>query len=279
MTDATHDKIEDAKTEESKTEKQPATTKWYRQPAVWAVAISITAMILSQLPPVKTWIPKIDVTVEVNESIAFPIVMGMSACQVFVAFKNRGNRGATISNLEFEIHSPTPSHATKHLKARSFIRPVPGQDPQSLPMSSIELCADCMIGESILFSVTPSPTEDEEIKRLEQEMSKSIQSSRQALPIEQQFNPNSLPEANQRTVAQAVAFFWDHFDFEPGTHKAALFCTMGGQRAKLTEFDFTLYDYHIKTFKSQPDDYKYGWGVITQPHASKRVWASISTSG
>ncbi len=246
---------------------------WYKQTAVWAVIISVIALILSQLPPIGAWIPRNDVKAEINKRIGLPSMIGIPGYLIIIDLTNTGNRSLTISNLKLEVVYPN-STAT-HIEAQSYLKILSGQpEPQSFPITSIKLNAGEGWAEMVLFHPMPSPNEEEEINRIKLQISQSIFSKIRALP-RSQYNPNLSAEADPKFVAEAINFFNRRFDLEKGTYKASLICDVNGRKVTLKEFEFTLYDYHIKTFKSQPEDYKYGLEVIP----NKQVWALISKGG
>jgi hypothetical protein len=275
MTDETEEKHGQQQVKEKPKRKHSA-TKWYRQTAFWAVIISVIALILSQLPPIRTWIPNQDVKIEVGNRIGFPSNMGIPGYQILVDLKNTGNRSLTISNLGLEV--TYPNGTAKRVDAISYIKILPGQsEPQSFPITSIKLNAGEGWTEMVGFTATPSPSEEEEINRLRLQIYQSYLSKVKAMSPSQ-YNPSFPIEVDSKVVAEASNFFNQKFDLEKGIYKAAVICDINGRKATLKKFEFTLYDYHINMYKSQAEDYKYGWGVYAPPDPNKQIWAVVSQS-
>lgn len=264
------------KNEQQDKQQQP-TTKWYKQPAIWAVIISVISLILSQLPPVTAWIPKEDIKVEIGNVIGLPNNLGITGYQILVDLRNIGNRSLNISNFGLEI--VYPNSTLKYVEADSILRTISDQTQTvSLAITSIKLNANDGWAELIVFYPRTSPSEEEEINRFKLQMSESILSQSQARPRNEYNNPNILTEADPGIVAEAIDFFNHRFSLEKGIYKATLTCNVDGRKVILKKFEFTLYDYHIQTIKSQTKDYKYGWGIYIPSDQTKQVAASISNN-
>ncbi|HVQ36307.1 MAG TPA: hypothetical protein VMS31_02160, partial [Pyrinomonadaceae bacterium] len=65
---------------------------------------------------------------------------------------------------------------------------------------------------------------------------------------------------------------------ETGPYTAVLSYEDNGQRINLKTFEFTLYDYHIRTLHSQAEDLKYGWGVISDPDLNKQLNVTVNNA-
>jgi hypothetical protein len=247
---------------------------WYKQTTVWAVIISVMALVLSQLPPVVTWIPKNQTKVEIGNKIWVGNNIGIAGYQVLIDLENNGNRNLTISNFELQVVYPNAT--VKLIKADSYLKNLPGQSvAQYFPITTIRLGVGERWVESLMFHPVPSPNEEEEINRFKLQISQSIWSKFQALGAAQ-YTPNIRLAADSEFVNEAINFFNHRFDLEKGIYKVSLICDVNSEKVTLKRFEFTLYDYHIKAFKLQTDDYKYGYGLVTQADQNKQVWALIS---
>jgi hypothetical protein len=248
--------------------------KWYKQTSVWAVIISVIALILTQLPPIVTWIPSNDVTTEVGARIGLPTQIGIPEYQILLDLKNTGNRSMTISNLELEVIYP--NNTVKQVRSESYLKILAGQpSPLAFPITSIQLNIGERWSEMVVFTQPFSPNEEEEVNRFRLQISQSIYSKIRALPPGQ-FNPDFPAIADERVVAEAINFFNRRFEVEKGTYKVSLSCAINGRRVVLKKFEYTLYDYQINALRSQTEDYKYGAGIFTPPNPNKDVWALIS---
>jgi hypothetical protein len=79
---------------------------WFERTEVWAVLVSILAIALSQLPPIRTWFASNKISVEVGSRIGLPNTVGISGFQVFLDLKNSGNRSVTVSKFILELTYP-----------------------------------------------------------------------------------------------------------------------------------------------------------------------------
>ncbi|NOT62994.1 MAG: hypothetical protein HOP19_22530 [Acidobacteria bacterium] len=102
-----------------------AKAKWYKQTAIWALFVSMIALTLSQLPPIKTWIPKYDLSAEINNSLGVPLWIGIPGYKLFIDLKNTGNRSLDISNFELDVTYPNGTH--RRIESRTYLKESPGQ--------------------------------------------------------------------------------------------------------------------------------------------------------
>src|SRR2546423_13466646 len=86
--------------------------KWYKQSSVWAVIISVLALILSQLPRITEWFPKTQLEVDIGKEISVPTNLGMPGYYVLVDFDNEGNRTLNLAKFQLEVSWPNGSTRT-----------------------------------------------------------------------------------------------------------------------------------------------------------------------
>lgn len=243
---------------------------WYKRPAVWAVALSLIAIILSQLPKISNWIPRADLNVEFGSTVGLPTDVGIPGYQLFVNLENSGNRKLNLSDFKLDLVLPNGDH--KQLDATSYSG---AGDNQWYTPTTIQLKPEDRWGMNLAFYPKMTPTQEEQVGRIKSEIDYSISTKRRALrPTE--YTPEVIVEADSSFVADALAFFNREFNLETGSYKASLSCNQNGSLVTLKAFEFSLYDYHIKTLKSQTADYKFGWGVNAPATGTKQVWVQIS---
>ena len=246
---------------------------WYKQPpAVWAVVISIVAIVLSQLPPLSTWLPQAELTAEIGDKIALPTNIGIPGYEFLVDLDNTGNRSLTLSNFRVELL--WPNGTVKQAPAVSYFSP--SDNGQIFSLTTVRLKPADHWSKFLVFYPSATPTEEEQISRLTLQINGSIFSKRSTLPASK-YTPEVIVPADPNFAAEAVDFFNHRFDLEKGAYKASLLCDENGGTVTIKKFGFSLYDYHIQTLRSQADDYKYGWGIGGSPVSqNKQVWAVIT---
>jgi hypothetical protein len=254
-----------------KCHRKEATMAWYKQTAVWGLALSVTAMVLSQLPPIKSWIASDKVATEISSRLGLPNTLGIPAFQVFIDLKNSGNRPISITNLVLDI--TYPNGTVRRVKAQSYSKIVSGQTNSiEFPITSIALNPGLNWSELVSFYSDLSPSDEEAINRIRLQISQDHFSKIQARGG--QYGP--LVTANESIVAEATQFFDKKFDLEKGTYSVTIKCAVNGREVMLKQASFTLYDYHITTIKSQKEDFKFGAGIYYPTNQPKQVWALLS---
>jgi len=243
---------------------------WYKQTSVWAIVISVIAVVFSQLPPVSDWLPKDHLQVDIGNQIALPTILGAQGYFVLVDFDNQGNRAVNLSRIQLEVVWPNGSLRT--LDVRYFSEP---KNDNYFFATTLKLKPQERLVYYLTFYPKSSPNEDETMGRLRQKISDSILERRRLLRP-QEYTPDTLVEADSKLVAEAIRLFNQRLILETGLYKATLSCEKNGERVNIKTFEFTLYDYHIDTLRSQANDFKYGWGVSGSPDQNKELWATIS---
>lgn len=245
---------------------------WYKQTSIWGLIISVLALVLSQLPSILSWVPRYEVSAELSSRVGLPTYMGIPAYQLFIDVKNKGNRQVSVSDFTLDVEYPNGTKKT--LVAQSYTKITPGQPfPTEFPLTSVSLSSGQSWSEMVSFAPRLSPSEDEDLNKFKLLISQSI-SSRAPEPGQ----PYSGPiEADPTIVSEATGFFDRKFDLEKGTYKASVICSVNGKPTTLRAFEFTLYDFHIATLRSQKDDFKYGAGVYFPRNTAKEIWAIIQS--
>jgi hypothetical protein len=244
---------------------------WYKQTAVWGVIISVTALLLSQLPPIVAWVPSKHVSAEVGSRIGLPNAIGIPGFQMFIDLKNSGNRAIDISNLTLDLTYPNGN--VRHLRAQAYSKILSGQ-PNAIdfPITSIALSTGSSWAELVSFYSDFTPSDEEELSKMRLEFSQDIFSKMQARGGKE----GPLIVAAQPLIDEASRFFDKKFDLEKGKYGVSLKCNVNGKEVVLKQASFTLYDYHISMIEAQKDDFKYGAGIYYPISQSKQAWALLA---
>lgn len=243
---------------------------WYKQTSIWAVVISAMAIVLSQLPPVGSWIPSTKVSTEVGSRIGLPNSMGIPGFEIFIDMKNSGNKTLTISSLRLELKYPNGT--VKPLAAQSYAKLISGQaNSIDFPITSIALGVGASWSEVVSFYADLTPDDEQATSELRLKISSDI-----ANKIQKVESPKPWVEAEQSLVNEAVQLFNKNFDLKKGQYTFAIKCEANGRDTMLTEGSFTLYNHHIVTIRSQTDDYAYGAGIYFPVRHARQVWVRLS---
>ncbi|CAN5906836.1 hypothetical protein BH20PSE1_BH20PSE1_20790 [soil metagenome] len=222
--------------------------------------ISITALVFSQLPPVGTWINRIQVDAVVGRRIGLDNAIGIIGYQIFIDLKNSGNRTANLTKPR--LHVTYPNGTIKKLEAQFYSKIIAGQDtPLQFPITNISIGPGLNWSEMVSFYQSFSPTEDEVLNRIRLKISQSIFSKQVAMTQSQSSQFGRIFEADAPFVDEAIQFFSRKFDLEKGAYKISVMADINGTETTLNRLSFTLYDFHIQTIRSQTEEYKYGAGI------------------
>lgn len=238
-------------------------------PAFFSLAVAMSALIFSQLPPALDWAPEHDLRADISKKILIDNVMGIVGYVLTLDIKNKGNRNEVVSKLVLELTYPDGTKKT--FPAESFSRQVANRPPINYPLTSIELNPGERWVESISFFSEISPSDEESISRFRVNIFKEIVQARQ-----NSSNPGKLFVASPETVKGVTSFFNRNFDLQKGEYIGSI-KFLGSDQETLLEkkLKFTIYEFHLSLIKSQTEDYKFGGGIYFPLPEPKQVWVKV----
>lgn len=249
----------------------------YRQTSFWSLLVASSAVVLSQLPPISTWLPSPNLTVYVSDRMGVNNAIGVIGFNINVQLINAGNTNIQIKRMELELRDSAGATHTK--PALNYNRLITGSNPIALPINTISIDRESTWSHNVFFNRSVSTDDEAEWLRVRQRVMESL--FEQQVAIDQSFEiPNVYTEAAPDVVEEAVAFFEKMFDLKQGQYKATLSVYIEDQDKPFTQsFSFTVFPHHIAMLRSQTDDYKFGAGVLpSRPsHPTKQVGIQLET--
>ena len=73
---------------------------WYRNTSLWSLLVAGAAVILSQLPPISTWLPSPNLTVYVSDRMEVNNAIGVIGFNINVQLNNTGNTDIQVKRME-----------------------------------------------------------------------------------------------------------------------------------------------------------------------------------
>ena len=243
---------------------------WYKKSSVWSVVIASIAVVLSQLPPVYSWIPNPEIDVNHADRIGVNNAIGLIGHNLNVEIKNIGNTDVQLSKMELVIVDP--DGRSKVFPAENYNKiSTANANPIALPITSISIPQNSVWSEMVFFNRAISTEDEESFLRIRQDIAQSIFEKQQE---EGEFyNIRSLIPADEDVTEKAINFFTENFDLEKGEYKMTLNIYLKDREAPFSiDSEFTIFKHHIDMLISQTEDYKYGGGITMQMNPAKQVW-------
>lgn len=251
---------------------------WYRNTSYWSLLIASSAVILSQLPPIQTWLPLPELKVYVSDRMGVNNAIGVIGFNINVQLNNTGNTDVQVTKMALSLTDSVGSVQNK--PAMNYNRFAADANPIALPINTVIIPRGENWSHNVFFN-RPIGTDDEaEFLRVRQMVMKSI--FEQQVAIDQSFEiPSVYTEADPQAVEEAMEFFDTMFDLKQGQYRATLSVHIKGRDEPFNQsFSFTVFSHHITMLHSQTEDYKFGAGILPSrpPHPTKQVGIQLETT-
>lgn len=251
----------------------PETNPWYREPSAWGSIVAVVALVLSQLPPIKTWFSSPRIQTYIGGRLSLPHEVGIPKYDLMISLRNESDRSVVLSDLTLTVNYP--DGASKSAMASDVMMlSIPSINFRSYPFTLISMPPGSTWEGSVIFSRKLTPAEVEEVAKIRLQIYKSMNKDDNF----SQFDRKVLTRADPSVVQLAQKFFNKQFDLDKGEYKATISASVDGAPRILKTFGFVLYDYHIETIRSQVADFSLGHGIISPPSYGKHVEVVIDTN-
>lgn len=247
---------------------QAPVTHWYQDQNLWTAVTAVAAVaaiVLSQLPPLKTFLKRAKIKIQTHNRISITDVMGNPNVNLFVQLMNAGGRAVRVTSMRLELKA---DEVTLTLPAQGFW----SQDlTRNFLFTPFTFLPTQEWAGTVNFFV-PWPMIDEKAaKQISRDMRNDIAAKKIAAP-----NPNELVEADKAIVERALSFYRRSNKWHPNDYAAKLVVTVEPARASTSrEFRFTLFESDTQDLADRTLRYKYGLGVCFRDEQSDDVSCRI----
>jgi hypothetical protein len=245
---------------------------WYKNTSVLSAILAALAILLSQMPPITSWLPRPKLKVIHSDRIKIGNNIGIICFNFSLNLDNEGNVPLDVTKIEFEVLSP--SGAKKTYMARSYRKPAAqGSQTVTLAITSINIKENETWNAFVYFKEDIDPTTEQELSNIRLSISQSIHS--------EQDRKKALGDDSRAKIAPAIVkksedCFNKRFSLKKGEYTTKLMVHTNQREVPFeVRSKFIIYDFHLEKMKAQVDDYKYGWGVFSSPDRNKRVWVTL----
>ncbi|MBW1745424.1 MAG: hypothetical protein JRJ25_03535 [Deltaproteobacteria bacterium] len=245
---------------------------WYKNTSIWSALLAALAILLTQLPPISSWLPKPKLEIIHADKVGINNNIGIIGFNLPIELDNKGNVPLDVTKIYFEVIAPNGTQKT--YIAESYAKPSTGGAPSiNLPITSINLNENELWSEFVYFTANLDPTAEQELSNIRLSISKDIYND---IDNKRRVGDYSRGEAQSSNVETAKDFFDKKFDLNKGEYKTKLSVqTSQAELPFIIHSEFTVYEFHIETIKAQVDDYKYGAGIYFPPDNSKQAWIKL----
>lgn len=232
---------------------QIALVPFYLDWTFWAVAVSVVALILSQLPPIHILLRRAKLDVEAYSRMHLTHKVGNPNAQLHLIISNSGGRELRIRGIALRLRRGTEDEFV--LPAQTYLQS-PG-DKEAVLLTSFKLKPKEEWAHIVNFLKFFSRQDEKHYRQLEANLRQDILAKHDAL-----VDKNLVVMADDENVQPLIKFFESKFRWLPGEYELTLQVQVQPERASLSKrYRVTLFESDSKELTDYRDDYKYGFGV------------------
>jgi hypothetical protein len=232
-----------------RTRKVPIYLDW----SLWTVLIALSAVVLSQIPPLYQVFGRAKITLDVYSKISISQKVGNPNIQLHTIFTNIGGRSVRIKEINLQLRRDGKDLIV--LPAMGFLQQ--SSDKNAVLFAGFRIGAKEEWAHIVnFFNLFPHERE-KEYKAAELALQTDISFKRQ-LPE----NKNRLAVANPIFVAPIRKYFEENFIWLPGEYELVISASSSeGKLLVSKKYRFTLFESDSNELRKALDDLKYGDGT------------------
>lgn len=229
---------------------------WYWDWKFWSVFMSAAAILLSQMPPVKHWFRRTNLSIETYGFINVGHHIGRPNVQLFLMIRNHGGRRVRVSKLRIAVQRGDRELFVQD--ARGYFETVNAESPL------IFLPFTLAPGEEWSHLVNFfSPRDRDDERRFRAEISALQSSLQEALAEREARDPNdrTLVHGQPEAVRPITDRFEREFAWEQGEYVVEVKATIE-KRGFSERFRFVLFESDRDDLRRYAEDYSKGFGSV-----------------
>ncbi|HEY3399631.1 MAG TPA: hypothetical protein VGK03_03280 [Geothrix sp.] len=232
-------------------------TPFYLDWRFWSVIASFSAIILSQLSPIRTWFRRAKLEIEVYSRVMVNHKVGYPNVQLHLILTNTGGKLLKIKSISLMLKRGDED--TFSLPAQNFFH-LP-TDKESRLLTPFKLKSGEDWGHIVTFFNHFSRIEDKEYRQIESNLRADINDKRAFLT-----NKEIDVAADQGNVDPIIALFEKKFRWQPGEYELELQIEAEpSPSVPSSKFRFTLFESDSQELRDIQKGYRFGAGVYYEP--------------
>lgn len=247
---------------------------WYSDWQFWSFVAAGIAIVLSQLPPMRLWLKRRKLEVEVHNTIVVNHDVGRPIVQLYVMVRNNGGRKVRIDSMSLTIRRDEDNLAS--LNAMGYFETTSSKD--AMLLVPFNLLPDEGWSHSVNFFNVMN-REEERVYRGEQS---ALRSEIHRLLDEAKTNGQELKEAvtaDEKFVTPFVDRFKQEFIWRPGEYVVNLTVNTAHKAERFVgNYKFVLFESDRDDLQKHVEAYARGFGVIFPSDQLRPIFLRVSRS-
>ncbi|HEY2171979.1 MAG TPA: hypothetical protein VGJ30_20315 [Candidatus Angelobacter sp.] len=246
---------------------------FYHDWKFWSFAVAFTALVLTQLPPIRLWFKRARLDVEVYTNMVISQHLGNPNVVLHLILSNIGGREVKVKEVEMIINPSTKSELV--MPGKNYYQN-PG-DKASVLLTHLKLKPHEEWSHVIAFFPSFSRQEERLVKEMQLNIKNDINRQiREMKDAGKQLPPDGViaADANVRPI---MAFFLSKFCWSSGEYVMRLRIQAEPQYASCSkDYKFTIFESDSKDLENYSENYKRGFGVYLDDPNFPHVRVTVS---
>lgn len=244
-----------------------STEHWYLDWKFWSALLSLIAIALSQLPPIKLWFRRKRIEVEVPSRILISHQVGNPNVAMAISLRNTGGRALLVRSIDIKLTRDGTDLGS--FRAQNYFE-TPSSQTTALMVPFSMKPDDIWVHGTNFLNFFARATE-KHYRAIEWAIREDIQKKLDAKAPEDK----KLVEAESALVEPFLQLFDKLFIWEPGEYVMDLRVnTEPGSATFSKRYRFTLYESDTAELRKHTEDYIYG-GRITWTPTNKPIGVAV----
>jgi len=230
-----------------------AENHFYNDWQFWSTVVAFIALGLSQLPPIKLWFRRAQLSCETFTRMHITHKVGNPNVQWHLIIENTGGKTLRIKaiNLLFKKMDGT----LFELPVQSYLRNP--ESTESVMFTPFRLKSGEEWAHVLTFFSLFSRDDEKKYRLLESRIRSNI-----FLQKENPDNKEKMCEANPDDISSIISFFQQHFKWVTGEYELILQIKTDNPKADLEHYyRFSLFESESNELRNYSDEYRYGGGL------------------
>lgn len=222
----------------------------------WAVIVSIIALTLSQIPPIKELLKKAKLELEVYSKVSISHKVGNPNLQLHIILSNNGGRSARITGITTSISRDGSDIA--YLPAQNYLQNQ--NDKDSLLFTPFSLKPNNEWGHIINFLKFFSRDDEKTYRKIEGAMITNYHKQRDELGPKK--DNTELIEHPEHLTKEAISFYDTNNIWSSGEYTININVSTKDNIANTSKiYRFTIFETDEEQLKAITQRYKFGEGI------------------
>ncbi len=228
-------------------------TPFYSDWQFWSAVAAVTALLLSQLPPVHVLLRRAKIRCEAFSRMLITHKVGNPNAQWHLIIENVGGRSLRVKSISLTFYRSGGNTFT--LPAQNYLKTSDAKE--NIMLTPFRLQPGEEWAHVVNFFNMYTRDDDKEYRQLESSIRTDILQQK-----EEPANKDRACEAAPQNVELAMSFFKRHFQWEPGEYELELLVETDRPEANIKRrFLFSLFESEASELRDYSDGYKYGGGI------------------